>query len=301
MLLLVTCFLLAPLLRALGRMPEATPAVLSGWILHVALPATVLRHVPSMPWDPALAFVLVAPWLGWGLAWGVGRLAGRVWGWPPALTACVVLLGGLGNTSFVGLPVTEAFHGAPGIPVALMYDQFGSFVALSSVGLLTAARGAGLAADPGKMLRRVVAFPPFVALAVALLLRPAPELLAGVGGLLARLSDTLAPLALFCVGYQLRLQGIREDAGPLALALAVKLVLAPALILGLALGLGLRGLVPQVAVLEAGMAPMITAGIVATEHGLRPALAARLVALGIPLSFLTLAAWHGVGLLLLGP
>jgi malate permease and related proteins len=47
----------------------------------------------------------------------------------------------------------------------------------------------------------------------------------------------------------------------------------------------------QVTVFEAAMAPMITGSIVAQEYGLDGELAALLVGVGIPISFLTLWAW----------
>jgi hypothetical protein len=34
-----------------------------------------------------------------------------------------VLIGGLGNTSFIGLPMIEAFYGANGMPTGILIDQ----------------------------------------------------------------------------------------------------------------------------------------------------------------------------------
>jgi malate permease and related proteins len=39
------------------------------------------------------------------------------------------------------------------------------------------------------------------------------------------------------------------------------------------------------------MAPMITAGIIAVDHDLNPALVTLMIGIGIPLSFLTLPVW----------
>jgi hypothetical protein len=40
------------------------------------------------------------------------------------------------------------------------------------------------------------------------------------------------------------------------------------------------------------MAPMITAAIIASSHNLQPKLCNLMIAVGIPLSFVTLAIWH---------
>ena len=67
-----------------------------------------------------------------------------------------------------------------------------------------------------EMLRRVLTFPPVIALVLALLLRPLPFPQA-LDMALARIGDTLAPLALLSVGMQLRLDAIREHVPALVL------------------------------------------------------------------------------------
>jgi len=111
-------------------------------------------------------------------------------------------------------------------------------------------------------------------------------------GVLGRIGGTLSPLALISVGFQLRLGHIRERLGPLGLGLFYKLVVGPALVAFLfVVVMGARGTEIQVTLFEAAMAPMITGSIVAAEHDLDGDLAALMVGVGIPLSFLTLPIW----------
>jgi predicted permease len=56
--------------------------------------------------------------------------------------------------------------------------------------------------------------------------------------------------------------------------------------------IGASGATVQVTIFEAAMAPMITAGIIAIDHELRPQLVGLLVGIGIPLSFISLHIWH---------
>jgi hypothetical protein len=51
-------------------------------------------------------------------------------------------------------------------------------------------------------------------------------------------------------------------------------------------------MVTRVTVFEAAMGPMITGGIVAMTYGVRPGLAASMLGVGVPVSFLTLPLWH---------
>jgi predicted permease len=112
---------------------------------------------------------------------------------------------------------------------------------------------------------------------------------------LARLGDTLAPLALFSVGYQLRLGALRSRWRPLAAGLGYKLVAGPLLVLLVITSIwGLDGPAARIAVFEAAMAPMIGGAIVAVEHKLDAELATLMLGIGIPLSFLTLPIWSMV-------
>ena len=58
--------------------------------------------------------------------------------------------------------------------------------------------------------------------------------------------------------------------------------------------LGASGLAIQVTLFEAAMPPMITAAILAKEKDLDPELATLMVAVGLPLSFITLTGWWWV-------
>lgn len=298
-LLLVICLLAGVLLRRAGRVGEHAHPALNAVIVHLALPAVTLRTLHTFEFDQDHLMPVLMPWLlfavGALLFWALGRLMGLSRGQVGALT----LVGGLGNTSFVGLPMIEALHGRDGLGLGLLIDQLGSYLALSTLGVAAAAwYAAGPRIGGREMLRRVLTFPPVIALALALLLRPLPFPPA-LEMVLARIGDTLAPLALLSVGMQLRLDAIREHAHALALGLGYKLVLAPALVVGLLWTFDAAAdMTSRVSVIEAAMPPMIGAGIVAAQAQLAPRLVSMMIGLGIPLGLVTACAWHwGFGLL----
>lgn len=292
--LLAAAFVAGILLRRTGRFPETTPLALNGFVIHVSLPALTLLHVHRLRLDRTLLLTALMPWLLFGAAWVLHRAAGRVLALPRRTVGALILASGLGNTSFVGLPMIEAWYGKEWIGVGVVADQLGSFLALSTLGILTATAYSSGAASPRELARRVLLFPPFQALALALLLRPFayPDVVVSV---LQKLGDTLTPLALASVGFQLRFRVAPGVGKPLALGLLFKLLLGPALVFLLYVVLiGATGPVVRVTVFEAAMAPMITAGIIAIDHDLDPPLVTLLLGVGIPLSFLTLAAWWWV-------
>lgn len=292
--LLVLCFALGVALRRTGRLPEGAPAALNAVIINIALPALALAYVRDIAITPALAQVLLASWLMFGLAVAFFCAAARMWRLSRETTGALILTAGLANTSFVGLPMIEAFFGRHGMGLGLVIDQLGSYLILATFGILVASGYSGTGFNPRHVARKVFTFPPLWAIVAALALRPF-EYPDWLNTLLHRLGDMVAPLALLSVGCQLRLAGINGNAAKLGLGLAFKLVIAPLVLAALFVGLlEAEGEAVRITLFETAMPPMIGAAIVAMEHKLDPPLITLMVGIGIPLSFLTLPIWHAV-------
>lgn len=290
--LLAVCLLAGIGLNRTSRFPAATPAALNGFIIHISLPALAILHVHNLKLDSSLALTAGMAWLLFGFAWALFSFAGKMFKLDKGTVGAMILVAGLGNTSFVGLPMIEAYFGKEYLGVGIIADQLGSFMVLSTLGIFVATYYSSGTVSPRQMFRKVALFPPFQALLLALLLRPVhfPEWSVTI---LEKLGGTLTPLALVSVGFQLQFGGIRAILKPLTAGLIYKLLLGPAMICLLYLTiLGASGAVMQVTIFEAAMAPMITAGIIAIDHKLKPQLVGMLVGIGIPLSFVTLYFWH---------
>ncbi len=232
------------------------------------------------------------PWIMFALGCAFFWLVGWALSLPSASIGGLMLAGGLANAPFIGLPMIEAFYGDDYLGLGILIDQVGSYLVLSTLGVLVASiYSSGRSVDAKAILRKIVLFVPFQAFVLALVLMPF-EYPAWFDELLKRLGATLIPLALVSVGYQLHLSAVRGKAVPLATGLFFKLALAPALILVLFAGVsGVEGTVTQVTVFEAAMAPMIGASIVAMDNDLDPPLVTLMLGIGIPLSFLTVPIW----------
>jgi malate permease and related proteins len=289
--LLLLCFALGMVLRRTQRLPEATPAALNGFIVHVSLPALTLHHLRDLNFDASVAAPLAMAWLLFAVGVAFFFAAQRLFRWPAATTGALILTGALGNTSFVGLPMIECFFGREHVGLGILIDQLGTYVVLSTVGLLIAATLSAGELTARAVAQRIFTFPPFLAVLVALASAPLP-LPPWADAVLARLGDTLAPLALLSVGFQLRLAAVHSRWRPLAAGLGYKLVAGPLAVLAVFAALyDLDNPAMQVAVFEAAMAPMIGGAIVAAQHKLDPELGTLMLGIGIPLSFLTLPVW----------
>ncbi|MDD4928483.1 MAG: AEC family transporter [Gallionella sp.] len=291
LLLLILCFVAGILLRRFNRMPDNAPAALNSFVIHISLPALTLFYIHQLKLSDDVLLTGLMAWLVFGFSAGFFWLVGRALALPRATVGALILVGGLGNTSFFGLPMVEAYYGGSGLSTAIIADQLGSFFALSVLGITVAGIYSSGRPTPGEIFKRIIAFPPFIALIAAILLIPV-EYADWFSVLLKRLGDTLAPLALLSVGLQLRMGHVAEHQRNLAIGLGFKLILAPLAIFLLYVQLlGTQGQAVQVTIFEAAMPPMITAAIVAVEHGLDPELSNLMVAVGLMVSFVTLTVW----------
>jgi predicted permease len=227
-------------------------------------------------------------WLTFGGAWLLFALLGPRLGWSRQRIGALILVCGLGNTSFMGYPMMQALHGQSGLTLAVVADQLGCFPLLASAGIIVASLYAGRAPQPGLIVKRILTFPAFVSLivgAIAGVLGGWPSLLDDV---FTPLGATLTPLALFSVGLQFKFHLGHQQAAAAGLGLSWKLLLAPLLCWGLGMATGVGGLVLTVGVLQAAMAPMISAAILADEYGLESTLANTVLGAGIVLSLITI-------------
>ena len=188
----------------------------------------------------------------------------------------------------MGVPMVNAFFGEAGIPYLIVYDQFGTIFIFAVYGsFILAMHNSKGTMSVAKIALQAVLFPPTAALFAGLSLRFGhyPEAMVK---LLQIMANMLTPLVMTAIGFQLRVRLHPKVLRPLGCGLAIKLAIAPLLaLLGCRL-LGVNGLASDVAVFEAGMPPMVTAGALAIAACMEPELAAALVSVGMALSFATL-------------
>ena len=288
LLLLFVCLVLGVLVARFARPPAGIVPGINWWVINVALPALVLELIPKVGFDPQLWFPVVAMWLTFFGAWLVFGLLGPRLGWSRGRIGALILVCGLGNTSFMGYPLMQALHGKDGLALAVVADQLGCFPLLASAGVLVASMYAGRAPQPRMIVKRILTFPAFVALLTGIAVGRLGGWPAAIDSVLIPLGATLTPLALFSVGLQFKFRPAERELGAVSAGLGWKLLLAPLLCLAIGKLAGVHGLVLTVGVLQAAMAPMISAAILADEYDLDPALANTVLSAGIVLSLISI-------------
>jgi malate permease and related proteins len=293
-LLIFVCMILGFLLKRSKDFPALSYKALNQFVIYISLPSVALYYIPKLEISTKLLFPLGIAWLGFALSFVFFSAFGKLFGWSKKLTGCLIITAGLGNTSFVGFPVIEAVYGKQGLETAVIVDQPGSFVVVSTLAILVAVLFSRGSTSSNEILRKILFFPPFVAFVISVLLNISDlDFPTIVQSVFQRLGNTVTPIALVAVGMQLEFDSKSKHWKFLTLGLLFKLFITPLFfyLLYVILLKG-NGLEVQVSILEAAMAPMITGTIVASNYGLKPKLSSMMIGFGIPVSFITLIFWY---------
>lgn len=294
LILLFVCLIIGIVLKKSKIIPENFHTSLNAYVINISLSAFSLYYISKIELNSSVIYPVLVVWIGIFAAILFFAGLGKIFGWKSSLIGALIMCAGFGNTSFVGIPLIQAMYGEEGLKTVMLVDQPG-FVALSTVGILVANFYSGSKDSLLKHLSKILKFPPFIAFVIALLLNIfSIEIPKDFDEVLMKLGATTVPLALVSVGSQMQWKKIEKKEGfHLFIGLLFKLVLLPLLILVIYKYIFHQsGDVIDICILEAAMAPMITAAIIASAHDLEPKFCNLMVAVGIPLSIITVGIWH---------
>ncbi|WP_281237675.1 AEC family transporter [Flavobacterium praedii] len=282
------------ILQNIKQIPKNTHKILNWIVIYICLPALALYHIPKIKWDNQLLYPIGVAWIGFIISCFFFGYLGKRLGWSRKLTGCLIICAGLGNTSFLGFPIIEALYGEEGMKTALLVDQPGSFVVLSTLGILVATVYSKGNLSGFQIAKKIAFFPPFITFCVACLMNVFQfDFSNWVQLFFKTIGSGVTPLALLSVGLQLKFEKRSMHWGFLSLGLLYKLIITPAIIFFLyVIILHQHSDAIKVSILESAMAPMITGCILASTYGLKPRLSSMMIGFGIPISFMTLLFWY---------
>ena len=283
----IGAFLAGWLVRSRVDVPPRTTHIADAYVLRCALPALIFSKISQMEFDGALVTPIVIAWCVMACAAFTVIVVGRIQQWNTSTVGALLLVGVLGNTSFLGLGMVEGLLGSAHLPAAIAYDQIGTFIALAVYGSFVASRWGRDTFDMKTVLRRLFTFVPFIALLLALVARnlSIPQNLYDIFGLIGR---TVGPVAMGSLGLRFTLRMSRSVLQPAVFGLAIKMVAVPVLLVLVALWTGNFDVREwEASILQAAMPPMVTAGVVAVGAGMDEDLVAFMVGIGTLVSFVS--------------
>ena len=269
--------------------PEEAAAILNKFVIFISLPAMILLQIPKLTLSMDILIPVIIAWVVMTLTAILTLFISNKLHFSKEVTGALMLVAVLTNSSFLGIPIINAYLGDEALPFILVYDQIGTFLALATYGIFVAAYYSNKSEMNMQIMAvKILTFPPFVSLIIALFFigTPFPDTISKV---LVTLANTIVPIALVAVGLQLQLKLPGHEIQPFAIALFIKLIIAPLIALAIVAMAGWTNLAASVSVMEAGMAPMVTAGAMASLSGLAPRLSSAIVGYGILFSFFSTA------------
>ncbi|MCS6819467.1 MAG: AEC family transporter, partial [Chitinophagales bacterium] len=171
-------FLLIPIyiftgyfLKKTGIGKESLALWLNRIVINACLPSLALLKVPRLQASSALLLPASVAWVVFFVAF----LFVLVLSWRLCLDnstkGSFLLCCGLFNSAFIGFPMVQALYGDHALSVAIITDQLGSFLVLSTAGLFAAAYYSGSHISYKSFFARIFSFAPFWAFLIALFLK----------------------------------------------------------------------------------------------------------------------------------
>jgi predicted permease len=282
--------------------------VLGNAAFYIFVPALLFRTTArmdfsTMPWGllaaffvPALAYI--------GVLYGWQRWRAHQQGLGPAAPAARLVTAGYGNAVQLGIPMSLAFFGEPGLALHLALVSLHGLVLLSLLTLLAETELARAHAQHGASTRQVLAttlrntlihpvmLPILCGMAYRATGLPLPELLDEV---LKLLGTAVVPLCLVLIGLSLAYQGSREALRSALPLVGLKLFVLPALVLAVAhWGFGLAGVPLGVVVVMAALPSGNNALIFAQRYQVLEAEASAAIVISTATFAATASMWLAV-------
>lgn len=292
--LILFCILAGIYFSRSSKLPKDSHKIVNAWVINLALPAVAIKYLPHIQLGQHLLMPAIAPVIVF--AGGIVFVALFLRRQAPdkATLAGMMLMAGLGNTGFVGLPLVAAYFGKEHLGTAVILDQSTVFL-FSTVGAFIAIRGSGKGqVTASAILLKLVRFPPLIASLLSISLLRQIDI-SEIEPLVNDIAATTAPLALFSIGLQLKFDDIRSQISAASPVLLYKLILAPAACVGVALLFHLKGLHAQISIFQMGMPSLSSAAVIANEYDLNPKLVNLIAASSIVIGLFTSCIWYFVG------
>lgn len=292
------------LLRKLDVLDASTSYKIVGLLMNVTYPATLFLGLVSQPFPPGIWKVPI-----WSIAallasGAVTYTYARLTRLDSPTSGSLVVASSFGNTGYLGVPFLFMAYGELGRTTGVIFDLFGVSMVLYGIGfaMLAAFGGEKFTWKSTLLFFRTPTFITAVAALTVRWLTPSwdahvhHELLAGriFFQVLHYLTPLTAPLAMICLGVNLRFRALRDFLPQVGVAVVAKVVVMPIVAYGLVRAFGPVGIAGKATVLEAAMPGGLVVGVLCGRFGCNPRLGAAITVGTTLAAMVTLPFWAGL-------
>jgi predicted permease len=265
------------LLKHFSVFQKEQERVLINYVMYFALPILAFKAGHQIKLGLEVIKISSLAWASIVLCMLVAYIVARLFKLSNKDLRTFLLVSSFGNTAFLGYPYAFSYFGQEGLQIAIIYDNLGSFLMVSFLGVMVAS---------GKPdLKEVLLFPPFLGLVFGFVFKGIP-LHPSLEEALNFVAYSTLPVILFALGLSINLSSIRDHLKLSLLAIFIKVSVSVLAVYLVGRFMELSPVAFKVSLLESAMPPMMFSAVLALRYNLNPNLAFASVGLGMILSFL---------------
>ena len=258
------------------------------FIIYFSLPAIVFSKIYPLSLDTKILWLILMfmaiIFFNLFLSYCVGKMMrlNRI------TLATFMIMATFGNTSFIGFSYIDAFYGQDYIVYGVIYDIFGSFLLLVSVGMIIITWGSGRKNSVLNISKSIFLFPPMIMFIITIFAKnfEIPKFLIYTS---TNLGATLVPIAMIAIGMKLELKHIFTKLHIVTVAVVLKMLIIPIIVLFVfKYFYGIDETWVKVTIIEVAMPPMTMAAVLAIKGGLDEKIAINSLVLGVIVSLFTI-------------
>ena len=258
------------------------------FIIYFSLPAIVFSKIYPLSLDTKILWLILMfmgiIFFNLFLSYTIGKIMrlSRV------TLATFMIMATFGNTSFIGFSYIDTFYGQDYIVYGVIYDIFGSFLLLVSVGMIIITWGSGRKNSVLNISKSIFLFPPMIMFIITIFAKnfEIPKFLIYTS---TNLGATLVPIAMIAIGMKLELKHIFTKLHIVTVAVVLKMLIIPIIVLFVfKYFYGIDETWVKVTIIEVAMPPMTMAAVLAIKGGLDEKIAINSLVLGVIVSLFTI-------------
>ena len=264
---IIVMILIGALSKKIGLLKEEDVETLNNIVINISLPCMIFNalYTADVSLLPRLSILTVYMLITSLIVGVLTYLLLKSFGWDKRKIWSMVIVVVLGNTGFLGYPITQGIFGNEGMIRAVFCDISTSiiFVTLSFILILI------FDGEIRVALKKIITFLPLWSIVLGILLNIFSVPITSLGStVVSYLAGATIPLIMISLGLSLNLEGLKNHFKEVGLASIIKLVIYPLIALGVLSLLNITGFEHTIGFIEATMSSAMIGLVLAISYKL---------------------------------
>ena len=122
--LILLCIAIGYGLKRLNIFSKDAATTLNQYVIYISLPAMILLQIPKLTFSMDTLIPIVVSWGVMSISVVLVILLARFLNFSREVTGSLLLVAILSNSSFLGIPILNAYIGQSALPYVLVYDHW---------------------------------------------------------------------------------------------------------------------------------------------------------------------------------